>query len=248
MRAGPPHVVVQQVGEGGRYVPALAEVVGDAVVAVICDGSGAWDEGELGAELLAPLLLRWLVARPGEPLLDGVIAGLHACGPEVGGRLTRDPMGWEGAGFGVLAARVVGRSAEIASIGAMAGTRIGADGVVARTSRQTLAEASVGVGRQVPARMGHVWTSGVRLEPDGRIDVRKPLATGWSLDDGDTVVLASTRLAERLAGVEHRSVREVVAVNLRPDAVAALPPLERDEHRWSERRYSAVVVRVGVRP
>lgn len=244
MRAGPPHVVVQQVGDGGRYVPALAEVAGDAVVAVLCDGFGAWDEGELGAGLMAPRLLARVVARPGQPLLDGVLAGLHACGPEVGGGLTRDPM-LEGAGFGVLVARVSGRSAEIASIGAMAATRIGSDGSVARTSRQTLAEELVAAGRApLPAHLTHIWTSGVQLQPDGRVHAGKPLATAWTLDDGDTVLLASTRLAERLAGADDRSVRQVVAVNLRQDAVAALPPLERDEHRWSERQYSAIVVRV----
>jgi hypothetical protein len=235
---------LQVVAPEGASIPCSVAESGDRATAVMCDATFSWDEGKLGSELAVPLMLARLRDENG-PLLDATVAALTDLGREIAPRLTPGDFG--GAGFAAFVARVSPTAAELVSVGAIQALHLRRERVIARTRRQLLGEFLREEGKLTPEQelvfpQRYVWTSSVNVHRDGTVDVIQPLAERWELQAGDVLVIASVRLADRLAGLEGRALMRLVDGGWRAKRVAALPllPEHDDEYRSSERQYSTV--------
>jgi hypothetical protein len=239
---------LQIVAAEGASIPCSVAESGDRTTVVMCDGAVSWDQGQLGSELAVPLMLARLRDENG-PLFDATVAALTDLGREIAPRLT--PGEFEGAGFAAFVARVSPTAAELVSVGAIQALHLRQERVIARTRRQLVGEylreeGKLKPGQELAFPQRNVWTSSARVHRDGRVEVIRPLAQRWELQQGDVLVIASVLLADRLADVDGSALMRLVDGGWRANMVAALPllPEHDDENRWSERRYSTVTLRL----
>ncbi|MCA1828952.1 MAG: hypothetical protein LC689_18675 [Myxococcales bacterium] len=237
---------LQRVGPNGAFIPCLVAESEDRPTVVMCDGSGSWDEGELGAQLAVPHLLDRLRDDNGS-LLDATVSALNDVGRAIAPRLT--PGYAEGATFATIVARLSPTQAELVSAGGLQALHLRDGKVIARTRRQLLVEVLLEEGKLTPEQAAvfpqrHIQLSSVSIRCDGTVVVGRPIAERWPLERGDVVVVVSDRLADRLSGLDGSTLMRLIDGGWRAEMVAALPllPEHDDDYRWSERRYSTVTL------